>query len=160
MKKLLFLILFCFFSLTAFAEEFSLFPWMCNQKDIYNYCTDKGWTYSADTSSKVPSFSFEPPESITYHGNSIYSIYFMFDKTGTVVCQAITFNDVLEANTTFPTILNLMIKDQTTLLDNSIKTEPYINITYKTKINDRVSADYVIYGQNNAFQLSVAYYTY
>ena len=160
MKKLLSLFLFCLFSIAAYSEEFSLFPWMCDQKDIYNYCINKGWEYHADTSSKVPEFNFNTPEGVTYHGYAVYSIHFMFDKNGKVVSQAITFSEILEAARTFPAILDLMVLDKTTLQTRTMETNERINITYKTKINDQVSANYVIYGQNNAFQLHAVYFTY
>lgn len=160
MKRIFLSIIVLLASCLAFSEEFSLFPWFCTDKEIYNYCNNKGWTYKSDTSDSVPSFSFDTPDTVTYRGESLYGLHFMFDKNGKVVSQAITFNDILEAAMTFPKVLDLAIADKAKLQAQKIETEEFINISIDADINDTVKSKYVIYGKNNAFQLSVVYYTY
>ena len=160
MKKKLLFIFITFVSLHLFSEEFSLFPWFTNQKDIYNYCINKGWEYSSDVSSKVTSFSFKTPDSVTYHGEKLYAVHFMFDNTGTIIDQAITFSDILEAASTFPVLLEHSIIDKARLLNKQVESNGIFKITVTANISDTINADYVIIGKNDAFQISISYHTY
>lgn len=160
MKRIFLSIIVLLASCLAFSEEFSLFPWFCTDKEIYTYCNNKGWSYHSDAADNVPSFTFNTPDSVTYRDMPITGIHFMFDRSGKVVAQTITFKNMFEAALSFPKVLDLAIADKARLLEENIESEEFINITIDANINDTVKSKYVIYGINNAFQISVVYYTY
>jgi hypothetical protein len=159
--KRLFILIFCFFiSFNLFSEEFSLFPWFCNQQDIYNSCIAKGWEYSSNTGSNVPSFDFKPTKDITYHNLPIYDINFMFNESGKVVSQTISFDNLIEVVIVFASVLDHAITDKARLINRSIKEGEYTNITINGKLNDGTDVDYVIYGQGNLYQITISYHIY
>lgn len=160
MKKLFIFLLFAFLSFNLFSEEFSLFPWFCNQKDIYTQCINKGWKFQSDTSSKIPYYIFYTPDDVTFHELPVFAVHFLFNENNTVVSQSVTFPKLFEATDTFPTILELVLADKAQLLEKKIDTTyDTVKITY-TGIVNNIKVQYVIRGKDDAYQLSVTYINY
>lgn len=157
MKKLTALIVISLISLTLFAEEFSLFPWFCNQKEIYTQCINKGWSYTDKSDKKMTVFYFEPTDDVTYKGIKVDSFYFYFDKNGNFVSQTITYAKKFDVLSGVCTLLDLATLDQTRLLNNKIKKEKIKFITYSGEINANTDVEYSIYGENDNLMVSIAY---
>lgn len=160
MKKLFISFILCFISFNLFAEEFSLFPWVCGQKDIYSYCTNKGWQYSSSVSDGVTSLIFDTPETVTYRGNKIYRLRFSFDKNDNLVMQAITFSEMARIEFCLASVLDLMVADKARLVNKSMDKSDLYQLAFDAELyNDRKSK-YVILGQGTEFQISIAYLAY
>ena len=159
MKKILFFICLFINSFSLIAEEFSLFPWFCSQKEIYNYGINKNWNYKTDITSKIPTFSFKTFD-LTYQGNEVSNLTFMFDTDGSLVSQGIVLNDFFSADDVFPTILDLLINDKAQLVTRQINNDDYIDVSIDANISDKIKARYNFYGKNNLFQIAILYYIY
>lgn len=140
----------------AFADEFSLFPWACGQKEVFNYCVNKGWEYSSDVSDSVTTFYFTPSKDVTYHGNSVYKIRFSFDNDK-LIMQTITFSGILELDMALAGLLENVVQDKARLIDKEYTKDELYSIQFVAELNNSVTAKYFIVGQGNAFQNSIAY---
>lgn len=157
MKKLFTIIFFSLLSLNLFSEEFSLFPWFCNQNDIYTQCINKGWKFQSDVSSKIPCYIFYTTDDVTYRGFPVFAVSFLFDENGIVASQSITFPKAFEATDTFPAVLELMLADKVQLLDKTYENNDIKKINYNGLINNSLRANYNIRGKDNLYQISVFY---
>lgn len=155
MKRLFISILFLFSVSCIFADEFSLFPWICNQKDVYSFCINKGWEYSSDVSDSITTFYFTP-KSTTYHGNKVYRFRFSFDKDELII-QAMTFDDMLELDMALASLLESLVQDKARLVDKKLSKADLYTIQYNAELSNNITAKYFIIGQGNVFQNSIAY---
>lgn len=161
MKRLFITIIFLLTFGLLSAEEFSLFPWVCNQKDVYSYCMNRGWKYSSDVSDDVTSFYFTPSEDVTYHGRKIYILRFSFYKNDKLMLQAITFSDMDRLDIAFSKLLDNMVTDKARLLNKTMdKNDELYNIQFKAELSNNIQCNYFLVGKENAYQNSVAYMNY
>lgn len=160
MKKLFISFILCFISFNLFAEEFSLFPWVCGQKDIYQYCINKGWVYSSDVSDDVTTLVFDTPETVTYHGSKIYRLRFSFDKKDNLVLQAMTFLDVTEITLSLANMMDYLVADKARLVNKTLEKSDLYQIALDAELANNKKARYIIVGQGNAYQTSIAYFAY
>lgn len=160
MKRLFTIIIFILCVSLAFAEEFSLFPWVCGQKEVYNFCINKGWEYSSEIADNITTFNFKTSETITYRKHSIYCLRFSFDKNDNLILQAITFSDMNKLDVGFATILDLMVADKARLTDRKLEKDDLYYFTFNAQIKDNIASKYMIYGKDDAYQASLVYFTY
>ena len=160
MKRLLTTIILLLSVSFAFADEFSLFPWTCGQKEVFNYCINKGWEYSSDISDNITTLVFKTPETVTYRNYKVYVLRFSFDKNDNLIMQTITFSDMNKLDVCLATILDLMVADKAHLTDKKIEKDELYYFTFNAHINDKTAAKYMFAGKNSAYQATLAYLTY
>jgi hypothetical protein len=137
MKRLLTTIILFLSVSFAFADEFSLFPWTCGQKEVFNYCINKGWEYSSDISDNITTLVFKTPETVTYHGYKTFNLRFAFDKNDNLIIQSITFFNLDAMAISLATVLDNMVADKARLTDKEMERDELYHLTFVVFMRQR-----------------------